>query len=89
MEYHSKIRWIPLLINFKPNLSNSILKLKKLQLTSLEMLPCVLQKSNKKKYGGNLAYLTYKKKTKGCWQAMVYMICGKFGTTCSIKSSNT
>ncbi len=65
MEYHSKIRWIPLLINFKPNLSNSILKLKKLQLTSLEMLPCVLQKSNKKKYGGNLAYLTYKKRPKG------------------------
>ncbi len=31
MEYHSKIRWIPLLINFKLDLSNFILKLKKLQ----------------------------------------------------------
>jgi hypothetical protein len=89
MEYHSKIWWIPLIINFKSNLSNSILKFKNLQLTSLEMLPCVLQKSNKNKYGGNLTYLTYKKKTKGCWQAMVYTICGKFGTTYNIKSSNT
>jgi hypothetical protein len=65
MEYHSKIRWIPLLINFKSNLSNYILKLKKLQLTSLEMLLCVLQKSKNKKYGENLAYLAYKKRPKG------------------------
>jgi hypothetical protein len=25
----------------------------------------------------------------GCWQTMVYTICGKFGTTYNVKSSNT
>jgi hypothetical protein len=34
-------------------------------------------------------FLAYGLVVGGCWQAMVYTICGKFGTTSSIKSSNT
>ncbi len=60
----SKIKWIPLLINFKLNLLAPILKLRKLQLTSLEMLSNVLQKPIEKKHGNNPPYLAYKKKTK-------------------------
>ncbi len=60
----SKIKWIPLLINFKSDLLAPILKLRKLQLTLLEMLSDVLQIPIEKKHGNNPPYLAYKKKTK-------------------------
>ncbi len=53
-----------MLINFKLDLLAPILKLRKLQLTLLEMLSDVLQKPIEKKYGNNPPYLAYKKKTK-------------------------
>lgn len=60
----SKIKWIPLLINFKLDLLAPILKLRKLRLTLLEMFSDVLQKPIEKKHGNNPSYLAYKKKTK-------------------------
>jgi hypothetical protein len=51
-------------MNFKLDLSTFVLKLRKLQLTLLEMLACVLQESIEKKHGGNPTYLAYQKKSK-------------------------
>lgn len=51
-------------MNFKLDLSTLVLKLRKLQLTLLEMLARVLQESIEKKHGSDPTYLAYKKKTK-------------------------